>query len=98
MVNDTYMNSKTAGKISKALADPNRLLILKEIKKQKDCLYCADINDMIDLAQPSICHHLKLLTDTEILLSEKEGRNVKYKLNEKVIDDYIAFLEALKKD
>jgi ArsR family transcriptional regulator, arsenate/arsenite/antimonite-responsive transcriptional repressor len=93
----TQMNSKMAGKISKALADPNRLLILKEIKKQKDCLYCADINDMIDLAQPSICHHLKLLTDTEIILSEKEGRNVKYKLNEKVIDEYIAFLEGLKK-
>jgi ArsR family transcriptional regulator, arsenate/arsenite/antimonite-responsive transcriptional repressor len=93
----THMNSKMAGKISKALADPNRLLILKEIKKQKDCLYCADINDMIDLAQPSICHHLKLLTDTELILSEKEGRNVKYKLNEKVIDDYIAFLEGLKK-
>jgi len=99
MTNDTYMNSKTAGKISKALADPNRLLILKEIKKQKDdCLYCADINDMIDLAQPSICHHLKLLTDSEIILSEKEGRNVKYKLNEKIIDEYIAFLEGLKKD
>jgi ArsR family transcriptional regulator, arsenate/arsenite/antimonite-responsive transcriptional repressor len=94
---ETQMNSKMAGKISKALADPNRLLILKEIKKQKDCLYCADINDMIDLAQPSICHHLKLLTDTEIILSEKEGRNVKYKLNEKVIDEYIAFLEGLKK-
>jgi ArsR family transcriptional regulator len=57
-----------------------------------------EINDMINLAQPSICHHLKQLTDTEIILSEKEGRNVKYKLNNKVLDEYIAFLEGLKKD
>jgi len=92
------MNSKKAGKISKALADPNRLLILKEIKKQKDCLYCMEINDIINLAQPSICHHLKQLTDTEIILSEKEGRNVKYKLNNKVLDEYIQFLEELKKE
>jgi ArsR family transcriptional regulator len=91
------MNSKTAGKISKALADPNRLLILKEIKKQKDCLYCVEINDLVDLAQPSICHHLKLLTDSELIVSEKEGRNVKYKLNNEVLEEYIQFLESLKK-
>jgi ArsR family transcriptional regulator, arsenate/arsenite/antimonite-responsive transcriptional repressor len=91
------MNSKKAEKISKALADPNRLLILKEIKKQRDCMYCVDLNDIVDLAQPSIAHHLKLLTDTELILSEKEGRNVKYSLNNQVLDDYIAFLQTLKK-
>jgi ArsR family transcriptional regulator len=94
---ERQMNQKKAEKISKALSDPNRLLILKEIKKQKECMYCVDINDVIDLAQPSICHHLKLLTDSEIITQEKEGRNVKYYLNNKVIDEYIDFLEALKK-
>jgi ArsR family transcriptional regulator len=91
------MNSKKAEKISKALADPNRLLILKEIKKQRNCMYCVDLNNIVDLAQPSIAHHLKQLTDTELILSEKEGRNVKYSLNNQVLDDYIAFLESLKK-
>jgi ArsR family transcriptional regulator len=93
----TRMNSKKAEKISKALADPNRLLILKEIKKQRDCMYCVDLNNIVDLAQPSIAHHLKQLTDTELILSEKEGRNVKYSLNNQVLDEYIAFLESLKK-
>ena len=91
------MNSKKAEKISKALADPNRLLILKEIKKQRDCMYCVDLNNIVDLAQTSIAHHLKQLTDTELILSEKEGRNVKYSLNNQVLDEYIAFLESLKK-
>jgi ArsR family transcriptional regulator, arsenate/arsenite/antimonite-responsive transcriptional repressor len=91
------MNAKKAEKISKALADPNRLLILKEIKKQRDCMYCVDLNNIVDLAQPSIAHHLKQLTDTELILSEKEGRNVKYSLNNQVLDEYIAFLESLKK-
>jgi ArsR family transcriptional regulator, arsenate/arsenite/antimonite-responsive transcriptional repressor len=91
------MNSKKAEKISKALADPNRLLILKEIKKQRNCMYCVDLNNVVDLAQPSIAHHLKLLTDTELILSEKEGRNVKYSLNNQMLDEYIAFLESLKK-
>jgi ArsR family transcriptional regulator len=91
------MNPKKAEKIAKALSDPNRILILKEIKKQKECLYCGEISEIIDLSQPSISHHLKLLTDTEIVLSEKEGRSVKYRLNPKVIDEYIDFLESLKK-
>ena len=91
------MNSKKAEKISKALADPNRLLILKEIKKQKECMYCVALNEIVDLAQPSIAHHLKLLTDTELIVPEKEGRNVKYTLNNQVLDEYLTFLESLKK-
>ena len=91
------MNQKQAEKISKALADPNRLLIIKEIKKQKDSFYCSELENVVDLAQPSICHHMKLLTDTEVILSEKEGRNVKYSINNKVLDEYIDFLKTLKK-
>jgi len=91
------MNQKKAEKISKALSDPNRLLILKEIRKQKECMYCVDLNEVVDLAQPSIFHHVKMLLDTDIITSEKEGRNIKYKLNNKVIDEYIDFLETLKR-
>ena len=90
------MDAKKAEKISKALADPNRLTILKEIKKNKDCLYCVDLNEMINLAQPSICHHLKQLIDTELITSDKEGRNVRYSLNNKMLDDYINFVKGLK--
>jgi ArsR family transcriptional regulator len=90
------MNAKKAEKIAKALSDSNRIQILKEIKKQNDCLYCVDLGNIIDLAQPSIAHHLKQLTDTELILSEKEGRNVKYNLNNRMLEDYIQFLESLK--
>lgn len=90
------MDSKKAEKISKALADPNRLRILKEIKKSNDCLYCTDLNETLDLAQPSICHHLKQLIDTELITSDKEGRNVRYFMNNKMMEEYIKFLEGLK--
>jgi ArsR family transcriptional regulator, arsenate/arsenite/antimonite-responsive transcriptional repressor len=99
-INTCYMaqmDPKTAEKISKALADPTRLKILSEIKKKNDWLYCVDLYDSINLAQPSICHHLKQLTETAIILPEKEGRNIKYAMNNEVIDDYIGFLQGLKK-
>lgn len=91
------MELKKAEKISKALSDPHRMKIILEVRKQKDALYCCDLDSVVDLSQPSICHHIKQLTDTEILLSEKEGRNVKYTLNNQVLDEYITFLQTLKK-
>lgn len=89
------MDAKQFEKISKALADPNRLMILKEIKKKKqNCLYCIDIYNKTSLAQPSISHHLKLLTDANLITSEKEGRTVKYSLNNEVFEEFITFLRS----
>ena len=90
------MDPKKAEKISKALADPHRLRILKEIKKSNDCLYCSDLYTTIDLAQPSIAHHLKQLIDTELITSDKDGRNVRYYMNNRMLDDYMKFIETLK--
>ena len=89
------MNSKVAQKVSKALSDPNRLRIIEELKKKKDTLYCCDLDDVLNLSQPSVCHHLKILTDTEILISEKEGKFVKYVLNKELLDSYIRFIKSL---
>jgi ArsR family transcriptional regulator len=90
------MEFKKVEKISKALADPNRLQILKSLHLKQTCMYCSEINEIIDLAQPSISHHLKLLTDAELIIAEKEGRNMKYSMNNKMIDQYVKFLVALK--
>lgn len=90
------MDTKQFEKVSKALADPNRLMILKELKKkQQGCLYCVDIYSITDLAQPSISHHLKQLTDASLITSKKKGRTVMYQLNHEVFDDYIDFLKNL---
>jgi len=90
------MENKQFEKISKALSDTNRIAILQKFKKKKDCVYCSDINETLDLTQPSVSHHLKQLVDADLLISEKEGRNLKYFLNEEVLDAYINALNALK--
>jgi len=90
------MDSRKIEKISKALGDPSRIAILQELKKKKDCLYCTEVHEILDLAQPSVSHHLKQLVDADILIPEKEGRNLKYALNDAIIDEYISWLKALK--
>ena len=82
-------------KISRALSDASRIAILKQLRT-RDCLYCQEVYDFLDLTQPSISHHLNLLVDAGLLIPIKEGRNLKYKLNQAVLDDYIAHLVDLK--
>ncbi len=89
------MKTKDIERISKALGDPNRLKILQEVRRC-NWMQCSDIREIINLAQPSVSHHIKQLTDAELLLSEKEGRNIKYTINDDVIAGYVDFLNSLK--
>ncbi|MEO5979251.1 MAG: metalloregulator ArsR/SmtB family transcription factor [Chryseolinea sp.] len=82
------LSLKQIEKISKALGDANRLKILQHISKKGGCGQCSEIQDVIDLTQPSISHHVKILQEAGLIDAEKEGRNIKYTLNEQLIKDY----------
>ena len=84
---------KSIEKISKALGDLHRLNILQHITKQGGCAACSEINEIIDLAQPSISHHMKILIESGLVLAEKEGRSFKYTLNAGVLGGYLKFLQ-----
>ena len=55
------MNLKKLEKISKALGDVNRLKILNHIAKNGGTGQCSAIQTCVDLAQPSVSHHIKIL-------------------------------------
>lgn len=88
------MTAKEIERISKALGDPHRLKIMQQVSKL-GVLPCSEICEMINLAQPSVSHHLKQLTDSGLLLPEKEGRNVRYTINRKLLADYTGYLTSL---
>jgi ArsR family transcriptional regulator len=87
---------KQIEKISKALGDAHRLRILQYISKKGGCGQCSEIQDVIELTQPSISHHVKILTEAGLIEAEKEGRNLKYTLNERLLDEYTSMIEHLK--
>jgi ArsR family transcriptional regulator len=90
------LSLKQVEKISKALGDANRLKILQHISKKGGCGQCAEIQGIVDLAQPSISHHIKILLEAGLIEAEKEGRNHKYNLNEQLIKDYTATVNMIK--
>ncbi len=91
------VNLKKTEKISKALGDVNRLRILNHIAINGGTGQCSAIQGCLDLAQPSVSHHIKILIEAELIEAEKEGRHYKYLLKQEVLDEYLAAVASLGK-
>ncbi|HEY8396651.1 MAG TPA: metalloregulator ArsR/SmtB family transcription factor [Flavihumibacter sp.] len=89
------MDWKQFEKVSKALGDMNRLRILEAISKKKGVLECSAIVQSLDLAQPSVSHHIKTLVEAGLIEPEKSGRNYTYILNKDLFDWYIKRLRTI---
>ena len=73
--------------ILKALADENRLKLVKSLTcgTEKTCgAISAPLNK---ISQPTISHHIKVLSDAEIIHVRKEGTSCNYILNNKKLED-----------
>lgn len=65
----------------KALADPARLRLLSIVASSVDQEACVcDLIDPIGLSQPTVSHHLKVLTDAGFLTRSKRGTWAYYRL------------------
>ena len=72
-------------KIAKALSDKTRLRILKEIAAKRS-ISCGDAEKVVDLYQPTVSHHIKILTDAGLLNTVKDGRHVIISVNKKALE------------
>lgn len=70
----------TDSTIFKALADPNRLLMLATMARTDDEVCVCDFTDALPLEQPTVSHHLKILRDVRLVTCERRGTWVYYRL------------------
>lgn len=82
------MELKQIEKISKALSDVNRLKILQHMHHHHGGIECMEIGEILNLAQPSISHHIKRLTESGLIEPRKEGRYYSYSLNTALWKEY----------
>ena len=65
----------------KALADPVRLRLLSVVASRTGGEACVcDISDGIEVSQPTVSHHLKVLRNAGLLESERRGSWVYYRV------------------
>ena len=74
------MDEKRTADIFKALCDENRIKILKMLRTGEKCA-CVILEDM-NITQPTLSHHMKILCDSGIVKGRKEGKWIHYSIDE----------------
>jgi DNA-binding transcriptional ArsR family regulator len=74
------MNTKQFIKIVDAISDEIRLKILKLIAKKGE-ISCLEITKRVKMSQPTISHHLKVLTDSGVVNVRRSGKFGFFSLN-----------------
>jgi ArsR family transcriptional regulator len=67
----------------KAIADPTRLQLISYINASNNAEACVcNLTEPLALTQPTVSHHLKVLTDAGLIEREKRGTWVWYKVSQ----------------
>ena len=78
-------NTKQILSVYKALSDETRLHIVYTIAFAGKCGTGECAKDL-DLSQPTLSHHIKILIFAKVLIVEKSGTTKKYSLNSEYLD------------
>ena len=77
-------------KVMKALSDPNRVKIIKILQQKSMCV--CEIQGALELAQPTVSKHLKILEEAGLVDYRKDGLWVNYYLSDGKNSPYVASL------
>ena len=65
--------------VFKALCDENRISILKLLRSGEKC--ACKLLDELNVTQPTLSHHMKILCDSGIVVGRKEGKWMHYSIS-----------------
>lgn len=72
-------SEKNIAMVFKALGDINRIRILKMLRNGEKC--SCKLLETLEISQPTLSHHLKILCDAEIVNGRRDGKWVHYSIN-----------------
>jgi DNA-binding transcriptional ArsR family regulator len=82
--------------ICQGLADPNRILILYLLADGPH--YVTELAEMLNVSQPTVSRHLKVLRDRSLVTATREGNTVNYALRDRRIIQALDLLRAVMTD
>ncbi len=82
--------------IAKALAEPRRVEILKQIGAcDGSASSCSMLQEAQKIAPATLSHHVKELTNAGLVEVAREGKFMRLSLNRAVLEAYLASLSAI---
>jgi len=89
----TKTQMEARAKVMKALAHPSRLFIVDELSRGERCV--CELTEMIGADMSTVSKHLSLLKKTGVVLDERRGQQVFYRLRVPCILNFFGCVEAV---
>ena len=87
------MKKEEAALRFKALGDLSRLRIVKYLYNKGETCACKFL-DIIECGQPTLSHHLKILTEAGLVSVRRDGTKMMYSCNKEAVDELMAFIST----
>jgi ArsR family transcriptional regulator len=93
LAGETKAHMAARAKVMKALAHPSRLFMVDELSRGERCV--CELTEMIGADVSTVSKHLTLLKQAGIVLDERRGQQVFYRLRVPCILNFFGCVEAV---
>ena len=90
------MTNEETARVFKAFCDESRIKILKLLVGGEKCA-CVLLEEL-DISQPTLSHHMKILTESGIVVSRRAGKWIHYRINNEEGVKVVELLHTLTAD
>ena len=81
--------------VAKALAEPRRMEILRQVGACGDGTRCGDLKECHEVTPATMSHHIKELENAGLVTVTREGKFMRLCVNRPVLDAYLAQLSKI---
>lgn len=80
--------------ILKALADSNRLAIIRHLGKGEACV--CELLELFSVTQPTLSHHMRILSEADLVEGRREGKWIHYSIKDATLQAFQDSVQELK--
>ena len=87
------INDSRLAEIFKAFCDENRIKILRMLSNGEKC--ACKLLEELNVTQPTLSHHMKILCDSGVVVGRKEGKWICYTMSDEGLQRAKEYIDIL---